>query len=52
MERAKLRAVSSAICLDPHHEGTRTGVPASLEALRQEHLLLVMIEESERRVGR
>jgi PAS domain S-box-containing protein len=41
MERAKLRAVSSAICLDPHHEGTRTGVPVSLEALRQEHLLIL-----------
>jgi PAS domain S-box-containing protein len=42
VDRVKLRAVSSAICLDPQHEQRgAAGAPASFEALRQEHLLIL-----------
>jgi PAS domain S-box-containing protein len=42
VDRAKLRAVSRAICLDPQHEHRdRASAPASFEALRQEHLLIL-----------
>jgi PAS domain-containing protein len=42
VDRVKLRAVSRAICLDRQHEHRdRASAPASFEALRQEHLLIL-----------
>jgi PAS domain S-box-containing protein len=42
VDRARLRAVSSAICLDVQNEdGAPAKPPAAFEALRQEHLLIL-----------